>query len=101
MEDFLRGILGMAVLLGICYLLSNNRKAVDWKFVGIGLFAQFMFAAGVLDIRLNDILPFLPSVSIFWPALLIIILIYMVRKFYLKEKSVVKWSVLFGLFALC
>jgi CNT family concentrative nucleoside transporter len=43
-----RGLLGMAFLVAICYLLSNNRRAVDWKLVGIGLYAQALFAMGVL-----------------------------------------------------
>jgi concentrative nucleoside transporter, CNT family len=48
LENLGRGILGMAFLIGVCYALSNNRRAIDWKLVGIGLFAQVMFAMGVL-----------------------------------------------------
>jgi CNT family concentrative nucleoside transporter len=33
----LRGLMGMAVLIAIAYLFSNNRKAVNWKMVGTGL----------------------------------------------------------------
>ncbi|WP_208419979.1 NupC/NupG family nucleoside CNT transporter [Paraflavitalea devenefica] len=43
-----RGALGMFFLLFVCYLLSNNRRAINWKLVGMGLFAQVMFAMGVL-----------------------------------------------------
>lgn len=32
-----RGALGMLVLIFIAFLFSNNRKAVNWKTVGIGL----------------------------------------------------------------
>ena len=32
----LRGVVGMLVLLFIAYLLSNNRKAIAWKTVGVG-----------------------------------------------------------------
>ena len=32
-----RGVLGMASLIFIAYLFSNNKKAIDWKIVGLGL----------------------------------------------------------------
>ena len=43
-----RGALGMAFLILVCYLLSTNRKAVNWKLVVFGILAQVMFAMGVL-----------------------------------------------------
>ncbi len=43
-----RGALGMSFLILVCYILSNNRRAINWKLVGMGLFAQVMFAMGVL-----------------------------------------------------
>jgi CNT family concentrative nucleoside transporter len=43
-----RGAIGMAFLLFVCYLFSNNRKAIDWKLVLIGLVVQICFALGVL-----------------------------------------------------
>lgn len=43
-----RGALGMFFLILVCYLLSNNRRAINWKLVGMGIFAQVMFAMGVL-----------------------------------------------------
>ena len=30
----LLNILGIAVVIGVCWLLSSNRKAVKWKLVG-------------------------------------------------------------------
>ncbi len=47
----LRGILGLGVLIGICYLLSNNRKAIDWKLVGMGFTLQFILAIAILKIE--------------------------------------------------
>jgi CNT family concentrative nucleoside transporter len=47
-----RGILGMIVLVGIGYLFSHNRKAINWKTVGIGLGAQLILALGVLKVPL-------------------------------------------------
>ena len=45
-----RGALGMFVLIFISYLFSANRKAVNWKTVGIGLTIQLLIAIGVLKI---------------------------------------------------
>ena len=47
-ENLLRGVAGMFFLLGLCYVFSNNRKAIDWRVVGIGIVAQVAFAIGVL-----------------------------------------------------
>lgn len=44
----LRGILGMAVLVGIAWLFSENRKAVSWRVVGIGLAFQLILAVCIL-----------------------------------------------------
>ena len=46
----LRGMMGMAVLIGIAYVFSNNRKAVNWKMVGTGLLFQLILAIGILYI---------------------------------------------------
>jgi len=46
----LRGMLGMAVLLVLAFLLSSNRRAINWKVVGIGLLLQVTLAAGVLKV---------------------------------------------------
>ncbi len=45
-----RGILGMSVLIFISFLFSANRKAINWKTVGIGLSIQLMIAIGVLKV---------------------------------------------------
>ena len=45
-----RGILGMAVLLLLAFLFSSNRRAINWKTVGIGLALQLVIAIGVLKI---------------------------------------------------
>lgn len=39
-----RGILGLAVLIGIAYLLSGKRKQIDWRLVGVGLIIQLVIA---------------------------------------------------------
>jgi len=45
-----RGTLGIAVLIGICFLLSNNRKAIDWGLVIKGLVIQLVLALALLNI---------------------------------------------------
>lgn len=47
-ENLLRGLMGLVFLMGICYLFSTNRKAINWKLVGYALLAMIAFAIGVL-----------------------------------------------------
>ncbi|MGE0637160.1 MAG: NupC/NupG family nucleoside CNT transporter [Bacteroidia bacterium] len=49
-ESVLRGILGIVTLIAISYAFSSNRKAINWKLVGIGLLLQLVFALGVLKV---------------------------------------------------
>lgn len=42
------GLFGLAVLIGIAWTFSNNKKAVDWKLVATGVALQIAFAAFVL-----------------------------------------------------
>ncbi|MDX2283995.1 MAG: nucleoside transporter C-terminal domain-containing protein [Bacteroidia bacterium] len=48
--DLLRGALGIAVMLGCCWLLSANRKAIDWRLVATGMGLQVLFAILVLKV---------------------------------------------------
>ena len=50
MNSLLRGALGMFALLFISYLLSVNRKAINWQTIGLGLAAQLLLAIGVLKV---------------------------------------------------
>ena len=50
MEDILRGILGISVLLGILYIFSANRKAIDWKLVIMALVMQIGLGLAILKI---------------------------------------------------
>ena len=52
LENISRGTLGMVFLILVCYLLSNNKRAINWKLVGMGIFAQLMFAMGVLNTKI-------------------------------------------------
>ena len=49
-STFYRGIIGMGFLIFISFLLSNNRKAINWKAASFGLIIQLILAIGVLKI---------------------------------------------------
>ena len=55
-ESVSRGILGMAVLVGIAYLFSANRRAINWVLIGKGLLIQIIFAILILKV------PFVESI---------------------------------------
>ncbi len=42
--SLIRGIIGIMVIIGITFLISNNKKKINWKLVGSGLFLQITFA---------------------------------------------------------
>jgi len=48
--NFLRALLGIAAVLAIALLISENRKAVSWKVVGVGLLLQVLLAIGILHV---------------------------------------------------
>lgn len=52
LSSILRGVLGMFFLICLAFLLSSNRKAIDWKKVSIGLFIQLIIALAVLKVPL-------------------------------------------------
>jgi concentrative nucleoside transporter, CNT family len=47
MERFI-GLIGIALILGIAYLFSTNRKAINFRTVGMGLLMQLGFAIFIL-----------------------------------------------------
>ena len=50
-EGLWRGTLGMVAILLIAYLFSSNRRAVNWRTVGIGLLLQLCIAVGILKVN--------------------------------------------------
>ena len=49
------GIVGIAAFIGIAYLLSSDRKKINWKLVGWGISIQVAFAILILpDSFLNS-----------------------------------------------
>ncbi len=49
-QSVMRGIIGMVFLLLVCFLLSHNRKKINWKLVLTGLALQLIFAVLVLKV---------------------------------------------------
>lgn len=79
-ENIARGFLGMLFLIAVCYLLSNNRKAVNWKLVGVGVFAQVMFAMGVLHTQMA-------GQPVFWLLFGVLILIFTINRLRRKQRE--------------
>lgn len=52
MYDILRGVIGLILLLAIAFLFSKNKKLVDWKLVGFGVFLQVLFGVLVTQVPL-------------------------------------------------
>lgn len=67
-ESFGRGVLGMVTLIVIAVLFSSNRKAINWKTVGIGLAFQLIIAVCVLKV------PFVESIFDFIGSIFVSIL---------------------------
>lgn len=49
-RNLFRGLLGMLSLIAIAWLFSANRRAVNWKVVGIGLGLQLLLAFSILQV---------------------------------------------------
>jgi len=49
MQQFI-GILGIGLIIGLCWLLSENRRRVAWRTVLLGVALQFVFALLLLGI---------------------------------------------------
>lgn len=41
--DYLRALIGLAVIVAVAWLLSGNRRAVDWRLVLVGITIQLVF----------------------------------------------------------
>ncbi len=50
----LLGILGIVVIFLLAYLMSNNKKAINFKTVGIGFLLQVLFAVFIFKIPLGE-----------------------------------------------
>ena len=50
MTTLWKGILGIVFLFFLAFMFSSNKRAINWKTVGIGLSIQLLIAVGVLKI---------------------------------------------------
>lgn len=49
--DIIRGMIGMAAIIGIAYAFSTNKKRINWRMVATGLGIQFVLAVFILKGR--------------------------------------------------
>jgi CNT family concentrative nucleoside transporter len=68
LNSYLRGILGIAVLLGICFLLSKNRKAINWRTVAVGVIGQYLLAIAILKVPFINLI--FDKIASFFTAIL-------------------------------
>ncbi|MDW3649131.1 MAG: nucleoside transporter C-terminal domain-containing protein [Bacteroidia bacterium] len=62
--DILRGIFGIFILLGICWLFSSNRKKIDWKLVAAGIGLQLVFALLLKVPFVNDLFRYVADIFV-------------------------------------
>lgn len=48
------GILGIIFILALAYLMSNNRKAINLKTIGVGFVLQILFAVFIFKVPLGE-----------------------------------------------
>ena len=54
--NILLGIIGIVVMLLLAFLMSNNKKAINYKTVGVGLLLQFLLAVFILKVPFGKII---------------------------------------------
>lgn len=64
--NVLHGIFGIALILGIAFLFSNNKRRVNWRLVGMGLLIQVIF--GILVIKGHELGALFAPLG--WPKIL-------------------------------
>lgn len=50
--DYFKGIIGLLVFMLVGYVFSNNRKAINWRLVGIGITLQIVFGLLIMKVPL-------------------------------------------------
>jgi len=48
--DIIRGVIGVVGLLGICFILSIDKKKINWQLVAMGIGLQLVMAVGLLKV---------------------------------------------------
>ncbi len=50
------GIIGIVVIIGLAFLLSNNRKAINYRLVSVGLLLQLTLAVFILKVPIGKVI---------------------------------------------
>ena len=48
------GFLGIIIIFALAYLMSNNRKAINYKTIGVGFLLQVLFAVFIFKVPLGQ-----------------------------------------------
>ncbi|MGM0581161.1 MAG: NupC/NupG family nucleoside CNT transporter [Bacteroidota bacterium] len=54
--DYLRGLIGLLVLVGFAWLFSVNKKKIDWRLVGTGLLLQIIFGLLITQVEFVELI---------------------------------------------
>jgi len=54
--DYLRGLIGLLVLVGFAWLFSVNKKKIDWRLVGTGLLLQVIFGLLITKVEFVEVI---------------------------------------------
>jgi len=50
------GLIGIVLILGIAFIMSNNRRAINYRLVGVGLFIQISLAVFILKTEVGKLI---------------------------------------------
>lgn len=50
--DYLRGVIGLAVIVLVAFIFSSHKKKIDWRLVGIGISLQLVFGILITKVPL-------------------------------------------------
>lgn len=56
MMNVLFGMLSLAILIGICFILSEDRKKINWRTVGLGLVGQAILVWFVIKVPIGQVI---------------------------------------------
>lgn len=54
--EYLRGLLGLLVLVAFAFLFSSNKKRIDWRLVGVGLLLQVIFGLLITKVEFVELI---------------------------------------------
>jgi CNT family concentrative nucleoside transporter len=54
--DYLRGLIGLLVLVGFAWLFSVNKRKIDWRLVGTGLLLQIIFGLLITQVEFVELI---------------------------------------------